>query len=76
MANLTALHDQAEAECRDELARLAYVYRNLLASRGDAQGTADLVAMLQERPPLDLGLVLAYAVREASRAAAATGEPS
>ena len=70
MSNLTALHDQAEAACRDELALLAETYRLLAARHGDAQATADLVVMLQERGPIDLGLVLAFAVREAARGAA------
>lgn len=69
MVNLTALHDQAEAACRDEFALLAETYRILAARHGDAQATADLCAMLQQRGPIDLGLVLAYAVRADVRGA-------
>ncbi len=73
MSNLTALHDQAEAACRDELALLAETYRILAARHGDAQATADLNAMLSTRDRHDLGLVLAFAVRNASRGAAEPG---
>lgn len=64
---LTALHDQAEVACRDELARLAETYRLLAERHGDAQATADLCAMLQQRDVYGLGLCLAFAVRQAAR---------
>lgn len=62
--NVTAIYDQALAECRPELGRLRLALNLHIANRGEPQGMADFVAFLRARSPSELSMLLLVALRD------------